>query len=971
MGLDEMTGGTYYAKVNSNEADNVEGGEDRKTAPGGARSMSVCRVQPPVELDEAPAATSDKAAFLEAHYGLQMQQSRFPEVKLLNGEKLKEKVRRSMVIEVVYSSFQPRAIPIMYFFREQTVFFDCEAALPIFDAIGAGAPRFFDLLCIFASVLFTLRCRFDKKNLMLKSFRYQRFMGRSNRRHLDSIRAKSLEKRWERRADSETSAFHAVAGKDVSNQPSEIDGDKENDPPPHLEVTRNTDSNKSHTSLPWRNVKAIIAKKNKMISQQKRKFELNRRLQVAREVFAKKRHNVDKPSTTDNSLNAEPSSKVDVRPPPPVHYRTSTAVSRATYYRDKKECQKFIDGKLGPGFRITKSPKKVESRQLTPRQTVRAVAEGRFSIRQLEYLRSKGLVAPKYKMYEERNRILSEMPEDSYIYFFDEDEVQDYLESGSENKIADFDHEDRPWTNNDAQMADFDHEARPWTNNDAQMADFDHEDRPWTNNDAQMADFDHEARPWTNNDAPTADFDHEAQPWTNNDAQMADFDHEARPWTDNDAQIVALNDAGEVAAFEIVNTTDSDEPSSSTTKPPQPPQPTLKVKFVSAYAIVQYYCQDPTFVDQFPPGDIRITVFGDGGGKEGNKSCKVVMIFNDIPTGLSTNRQIMLAQYFGEETDSNLSLILPLIDEDLKKLKEGVDTCYGRRFFELFFGGDLKFEHLSYHLQSSSATYFCLWCLAPLNQMHKNAEHQLRKMESHLENCQGFVAEFEKLKNEDASDLQISKLKQKFFSTNGVPYIKSVDFEHVIPPMMHILSGIVHHLLKYGLRKDREKVRAAEVGFGRAKSKRTQQYVAKDAQAFTEYIQQHNTDIPFSEEHKLIAAMHPYAEARDLSTKDLDELDGLIKKFGIQSRNDNLKFCPKMHILEHHVIPFARHTKSLGKYSEEGIESLHHKVNVSNRNIPLRRDQMNDERRLDYFADTQKVMNFFVLQEDAKTNVHK
>uniref|UniRef100_A0A7E4UQU1 Glycine N-acyltransferase-like protein n=1 Tax=Panagrellus redivivus TaxID=6233 RepID=A0A7E4UQU1_PANRE len=139
-----MTDCTSYAKVGSNGAENAGGGEDRKTTtPGGAGSMSLRRIRSPVELDEALAATSDNAAFLGAHYGLLIQkQNRFPEATWLNWA-YKSKSGDPLFCLLRSYSFQPRVTPIMYFFCEPTVFFEREAAWPIFDAIAAEAPLFF------------------------------------------------------------------------------------------------------------------------------------------------------------------------------------------------------------------------------------------------------------------------------------------------------------------------------------------------------------------------------------------------------------------------------------------------------------------------------------------------------------------------------------------------------------------------------------------------------------------------------------------------------------------------------------------------------------------------------------------------------------------------------------------------------------------------------------------------------------
>ena len=120
---------------------------------------------------------------------------------------------------------------------------------------------------------------------------------------------------------------------------------------------------------------------------------------------------------------------------------------------------------------------------------------------------------------------------------------------------------------------------------------------------------------------------------------------------------------------------------------------------------------------------IVFKISGDGRlvGKQVHHVLLTLTCCNDLANALRPDRQLTLALVVGKESRELLVLTLEGVNDDLKKLRGGLDLVDGRFVFhegedsahhpvQLIFCSDWKFAALVYGINAACADYFCLWC---------------------------------------------------------------------------------------------------------------------------------------------------------------------------------------------------------------------------------------------------------------------
>jgi len=108
-------------------------------------------------------------------------------------------------------------------------------------------------------------------------------------------------------------------------------------------------------------------------------------------------------------------------------------------------------------------------------------------------------------------------------------------------------------------------------------------------------------------------------------------------------------------------------------------------------------------------------------GKQVHHVLLTLTIANDVKNALRPDRQLTLALIVGKESRELLDLAFEGVNEQLKKLRKGLDIVDGRFAFhegtgdpqhavQLVFCSDWKFAALVFGINPASSEFFCLWC---------------------------------------------------------------------------------------------------------------------------------------------------------------------------------------------------------------------------------------------------------------------
>ena len=168
-------------------------------------------------------------------------------------------------------------------------------------------------------------------------------------------------------------------------------------------------------------------------------------------------------------------------------------------------------------------------------------------------------------------------------------------------------------------------------------------------------------------------------------------------------------------------------------------------------------------------------------GKQVHHVLLTLTVCNDLANALRPDRQLTLALVVGKESRELLILALDGVNEDLTKLRRGLDIVDGLFVFhegesppqhevQLIFCSDWKFAALVYGINAACADYFCLWC-------------KLRKM--------------------DRGKLQVhAELRHVADGEQGIgggmieePLLSAIDFCDIFIDLLHLFLRVVDVLL--------------------------------------------------------------------------------------------------------------------------------------------------------------------------------
>uniref|UniRef100_A0A914Z0U6 Uncharacterized protein n=1 Tax=Panagrolaimus superbus TaxID=310955 RepID=A0A914Z0U6_9BILA len=358
--------------------------------------------------------------------------------------------------------------------------------------------------------------------------------------------------------------------------------------------------------------------------------------------------------------------------------------------------------------------------------------------------------------------------------------------------------------------------------------------------------------------------------------------------------------------------------------------------------------------------NVRITICGDGGGDGDKFSVKICCFFNDIALPLSIKNLMIIWSYVGKETREKLKDILKYIDPDILNLIEnGIFTKSGLKQVIITYIGDCKFLCISFGLQGGSAVCGCSHCVT------KRSNWATAKSEDIVpRTISSIVANAEEVVNNNGKPALHE-------SVDNFPLLFNIPVTHIAPPPLHILICLVNSIVDYIRKYAPDNVELEEF-LSEAGVRLHYPAKAFEGNACRKNLKQ------FREEtsNKIIyggfgsnlfeaaANIEKHAVARTLLEEEIDDLDdrirlffNLLKEYGQVA----VKFFlnkNKIHMLQHHVVPFVRRFKSWGLFSEQSGESIHHVRNDLDDRIPGTGPKA-DEKRNTFFQKNQAVSFHF------------
>uniref|UniRef100_A0AC34G4Y0 Uncharacterized protein n=1 Tax=Panagrolaimus sp. ES5 TaxID=591445 RepID=A0AC34G4Y0_9BILA len=178
------------------------------------------------------------------------------------------------------------------------------------------------------------------------------------------------------------------------------------------------------------------------------------------------------------------------------------------------------------------------------------------------------------------------------------------------------------------------------------------------------------------------------------------------------------------------------------------------------------------------------------GGDSGNGTFNFGFYFNNLKSSLADDNFFLLATFKGSESYENIKKVVDASLLDIDLLNE-----YGC-LLEYFLVGDLKFLSICLGLQGCSSTYFCIWCLAK-----KSCPMEI----SDLRFLDDILNAGEKAKTKAAEVGYDNSSFKKFCKENHSicrpPIFAFIPMTHIVPPVMHIITGSVNYVLKLAANK--------------------------------------------------------------------------------------------------------------------------------------------------------------------------
>uniref|UniRef100_A0A914YFU0 Uncharacterized protein n=1 Tax=Panagrolaimus superbus TaxID=310955 RepID=A0A914YFU0_9BILA len=298
---------------------------------------------------------------------------------------------------------------------------------------------------------------------------------------------------------------------------------------------------------------------------------------------------------------------------------------------------------------------------------------------------------------------------------------------------------------------------------------------------------------------------------------------------------------------------------------------------------------------------------------------------------------------------------------DVIRINIGIDKGSDTVKIVCFFTGDCKIKDEVTGLQGGSATCPCVYCMVP------SAEWQATEFipEWMLRSIDELLVAGEEVENAEESGTlkptQLSNLKKTKKSVKARPMLKNIPITRFCPPIVHIGISAVSATVKYC--KGKSTVIQDEINtLGLKTHQGTSDYTGPNCQRILKHFEENpeinglGTDLLRS-----FAKIESYFVARDLKDEEIVELDEAIKTYFAlidDKYPDFLGKKTKLHILRHHVITFAIEFGSLGRFSEQSLESIHRIKNLCDTRIPGNSEAAK-ERKVQYFTKQQRLINHF------------
>uniref|UniRef100_A0A7E4V2T5 SWIM-type domain-containing protein n=1 Tax=Panagrellus redivivus TaxID=6233 RepID=A0A7E4V2T5_PANRE len=263
--------------------------------------------------------------------------------------------------------------------------------------------------------------------------------------------------------------------------------------------------------------------------------------------------------------------------------------------------------------------------------------------------------------------------------------------------------------------------------------------------------------------------------------------------------------------------------------------------------------------------------------------------------------------------------ILQHLDQEMGEIRQGFLFEGQRIDMSFFLVGDLKIYALVLGLQGCSATHCCPFCLVTLNTLNtydRENPPEIRTMESLLRKYDEFAVAFQGAKK-TAQPL----IRRNFGSINVKPFLTNIKIDHIVPPILHLILGIVNEC--FACLKKVDKDRASDLlrdsgamlqkgrksDFTGAHGRILVDYVCKQPVAPWAYN-------PNLEVFRVVQPLFALAKFNADLTKAQEIIDQVIASFKLIR-----PLTPKLHILEAHVPSFLAQHNAWGIMSEQGVTS--------------------------------------------------
>uniref|UniRef100_A0A914PH56 Uncharacterized protein n=1 Tax=Panagrolaimus davidi TaxID=227884 RepID=A0A914PH56_9BILA len=311
----------------------------------------------------------------------------------------------------------------------------------------------------------------------------------------------------------------------------------------------------------------------------------------------------------------------------------------------------------------------------------------------------------------------------------------------------------------------------------------------------------------------------------------------------------------------------------------------------------------------------QVTFGGDGGGGV----FKIGFYLNNLHETMSDDNFVVLAVFKGSEKYEHIKKIIDAALRDMHLLDEYEVLC------EFFLVGDLKFLSICLGLQGCSATYFCIWCLAPLSSPSSNTD-KLRCIKDLIDAGKRAEQKAHELGFDTPAFKAYCRLHN--FSVCRPPLITFIEFTHIVPPVLHIITGIVNYILKHS--KNKQLAPKLLIDAGLNVKFPSHDLRGGDVSKLLQYLTLTTEEygIYGTEILNLMNEVKQFAKCKDYTPQQIEELQYLIQKLKDKSSTKFTEFLPsqKLHDIVFHVLPFFVLHQSWGRFTEQPVERCHQKI---------------------------------------------